>query len=248
MSISELPSGRWRLQIRRRTIQHDQLYDSLEEAERIQEELLSRKETDKKLTLTTLNEQYQESHDFSRKSVETQRTERSRIKHVLEKFGSYTLQELQENTELIYDYIDDRLRQKNKRTGKKVGATSVRLEVAALSALVEYAKKRKKVRENFVSHIERPTSKPRKRRIDNTEQGAMMIAARNSDPDVAQAARFQMLLRHLGCRPGELRDLRIENIRLQKNELSFIDTKNGTDRTVHTTGDARTLIELQLAS
>jgi integrase len=248
MSISQLPSGRWRLQIRRKTLEHDKLYDSEEEAKRVEKELLSRKETDKKLTLTKLNEQYQASNDFAEKSIETQRTERSRIKPVLKKFGDYTLQELQENTELIYDYMDDRLRQKSQRTGKKVGAPSVRLEVAALSALVGFAKKRRKVRENFVSRIERPTSKPRKRRIDNTEQGALTLAARSGDPAVAQAARFQMLLRHLGCRPGELRGLRVENIRLKKSELSFLDTKNGTDRTVHTTSEARTMIELQLQS
>lgn len=246
MTISQLPSGRWRVQIRRKFIQHDKLYESLEAAQLAEQELLSKKKSDSKLTVEKLNEQYQTSHDFLKKADSTQRTECSRIKPVLEKLGHLTLDELQENTDAIYDYIDARLREKNKRTGKKVGATSVRLEIAALSAVVAFAKKRRYIRENFVSRIDRPTAKPRTRRVDTKEQGKLLLAARSNDSDLARAARFQMLIRHLGCRPGELQSLKIRDIRLEKSELTFYDTKNGTHRNIHVTSEAHTLIALEL--
>ncbi|MTD33409.1 tyrosine-type recombinase/integrase [Paludibacterium denitrificans] len=49
-----------------------------------------------------------------------------------------------------------------------------------------------------------------------------------------------------GCRPGELKELRKEDLRLEKRELTFRDTKNGTYRNVHITSDAAQMLYLQL--
>ena len=247
MGITQLPSGRFRVQIRKKYAKLDAIYDTEAEALAAQEDILARAEnTGKDMSISSLWSRYKESSSFEEKAAHTQRTERQRMKHVLDKLGSYTLAELEANPGLIYDYIDERKRTVSKRTKKKMSGTSVRLEVAALSALVAFAKQRKIIHDNFVSHISRPAQAKRSRRVDNEEQGKLAIHARSSAENIGRASRFMLLLRHLGCRPGELCELLISDIRLDKHEVLFRDTKNGTDRSVHLTKDARELIALQL--
>ncbi|WP_143750093.1 tyrosine-type recombinase/integrase [Caballeronia ptereochthonis] len=162
-------------------------------------------------------------------------------------FGSKTVFELEADTSLIYDYIDARLQTISERTKRKMSNTSVRLEVAALAAVVEFAKRRKIVRENFVSHISRPTTKRRKRRVTMQEQKQLQHTALSSENEfLARAARFLLLIRHLGCRPGELKTLQITDLYLGNKELVFQDTKNHTDRRIHVTEIADMLLRKQL--
>lgn len=247
MGITKLPSGRFRVQVRKKFAKLDAIFDTEAEAMVAQEDILARAEnTGKDMSLSALWSRYKDSSMFEEKADNTKRTERQRIKPVLEKLGSYTLAELETNPGLVYDYIDERKRTVSKKTKKKISGTSVRLEVAALSALVAFAKQRKIVHDNFVAHISRPAQSKRSRRVDNEEQGRLAIHARSSVENVSRAARFMLLLRHLGCRPGELCELLISDIRLDRHEVLFRDTKNGTDRSVHATKDARELLELQL--
>ena len=195
MSISQLPNGKWRLQIRRKYLDHDQVFESKKEAQLVETELLKKPKPGKGDTITTLWLRYQESNDFAQKSEQTQITERNRIKHVLAAMGGVPIQELEGNPARIYDYIDARKKQRTIRTNRPVGNGSIRLEIAALSAVVEFAKKRRIVRENFVSGISRPTVKPRTRRIESTEQGGLNLACRHADYQVAKAG----LLRSVGA-------------------------------------------------
>lgn len=234
MSVVQLPSGRWRLQIRKKHLEVDRVYDTQEAALVAKAEFLERHNTDGKgMTLNQLWPRYVDSQMFEDKAAKTQSTELGRIKPVLEKLGNYRVTELAADTNLISDYIDARRKAISPRTKRKMSNTSVRLEVAALSALIAYAVRRKIVNQNFVSNLPRPVAGKRKRRVTPEEQGRLAIYARNSDPAVAQAARFQLLIRHLGCRPGELRGLLVKDISLPRRELTFWDTKNGTDRRVH---------------
>lgn len=247
MGVKKLPNGKWRLQIRRKHLKIDQVYATEDAAVAAEQELLERHAGDGKgLTLKQLWERYHSSQQFEDKAARTQDTERGRIQPVLGKLGSYSIEELEANTGLIYDYIDARRQVVSPRTKKKLSNTTVRLEIAALSAVVEFAKRRRIIRENFVSSISRPVTKKRKRRVAPQEQGRLAIYARYSDPEVAKAARFLLLIRHLGCRPGELKQIAVKDVALERSEVTFRDTKNRTDRCVHVTSDAAMLLTLQL--
>ncbi len=250
MSIIQLKNGKFRLQIRRKgypTV--DKVFASKDEALGAQETARhQQKPPQDGLTLTELWERYRESHDFSQKADTTQSTERTRIKPILEKLGEYSLKNLGQDTSVIYDYIDARMRVISPRTKCKLSGTTVRLEIAALSAVIEFAKKRKLIKENFVSSISRPTTKKRSRRVAANELGTLHLHARAADPTIATAARFIATVRHLGCRPGELRKLRVADVRLEKRELTFRYTKNRTDRNLHVTREAADMLQLQLAA
>lgn len=246
MSVIPLPSGKYRVQIRRKSLQLDEVFSTEAEAKDAEARALRRHTKADSLTLTRLWEMYVGSTQFDDKSAQTQATERSRIKPVLAEMGKYALAELEANTYIIYEYIDARRRVVSSRTGKRLSNSSVRLEVAALSAVVEFAKKRQLIRANFVTGISRPAASKRKRRVSSKEQGQLQMYARNSEPRIAQIARFLILIRHLGCRPGELKALRVSSVNLDRRELTFFDTKNGKDRCVHVTSDAAQILHLQL--
>ncbi|PRG72207.1 hypothetical protein C6T69_13700 [Burkholderia multivorans] len=249
MSIVQLPSGRWRLQIRRKTLKVDELYDTLEAAQEAEEEYLKAPAGNPgRNTIKDLWERYEASTDFTSKKLKTQSTELGRILPVLASLGSRTVHELEADTGLIYDYIDARLKTVSKRTKRKLSNTSVRLEVAALAAVVGFAKRRNIVRENFVSHISRPVTKYRKRRVSTKEQGKLAIYARSGDAVVAQAARYLLLIRQLGCRAGELKDVPLDDLDMGRREITFRDTKNGEDRRAHITSEAAELLSIQLES
>lgn len=247
MSITALPSGRYRVQIRKRSLKFDQLFDTRKEAERAEAEALARAQPpDQDIKVRSLWARYVDSQLFGDKTENTRRTERTRIQPILEHLGNYTLGELEKSPGVIYDYMDMRRKHISPRTKKKLSGTSVRLEIAALSSVVEFAKKRRLVHENFVSRISRPASGRRNRRISNEEQGSLSIHSRSEHETLARAARFGLLVRHLGCRPGELCALLISQVRLERQEVYFPETKNEEDRAAHLTKDARELIHLQL--
>lgn len=247
MSVVKLASGRWRLQIRRKTLKVDELHDTEEAATAAEAEYLgAHRETGQGFTLSQLWSRYVDSEMFESKAEHTQRTERLRIQPVLAALGDCTATELEADPGPIYDYIEARRKVISERTGKKLSGTSRRLELAALSSVIAYAKQRRIVRENFVSSISRPATVKRKKRVTPIEQGKLAAFARNGDPFVAQAARFLLLIRHLGCRPGELVSLRVDDVQLDRSELLFRDTKNRQDRRVHVTSDAAQLLHLQL--
>lgn len=247
MSISKLPSGKFRVQIRRKNSRIDQVFDTELEAEEAEKRALSNPAVQGagKL-LKVLWDEYSVSGMFTEKESTTQETERVRIKPVLQKLGNYAVSELGERTDLIYDYIDERLRYISKKTKNKLSNSTVRLEIAALSALIAFAKNRRLVRENFVSGISRPATRPRTRRVPMLEQSAFQAYARNSDERIAKAARFALLIRHLGCRPGELSKLLVKDVELRRHQLTFRNTKNKESRCIHLTKDARVLLNLQL--
>lgn len=247
MGITRLPSGSFRVQIRRKSLNFDETFPTEQQALDAEQRMKSSPAVQAQgKRLSELWDDYAASSVFEAKSINTQKTEKVRIKPVLAKLGNYAISELELRTDLIYEYIDERMRSVSARTRKKRSGSTVRLEVAALSALIAFAKKRRLIRENFVSGISRPVTKARKRRVPTREQGALQIYARNSDQNIAQAARFALLIRFLGCRPGELAGLLHRDVNLQRKELICRDTKNGQDRCIHVTQEAATMLNLQL--
>lgn len=251
MPLMQLPNGRWRVQIRRKGLPNfDKVYPSREEAQRAHDEQLllpQRGFVPVELTLRELWSRYAASVEYKQKAEHTQRTEATRIKPVLAALGDYALKHLESSPALIYDYIDQRSNAVSKRTRRVISPTSVRLEVAAISAICIWAKRRRLIAENFVRFISRPGIAQRKRRVAAVEQAALMEATTDEEPRVAEAARFVRLLRLLGCRPGELAALRCSDINLEDSSVTFRQTKHAReDRTVHASEAAVQAISAQI--
>ena len=156
MGIKKLANGSWRVQVRKKHVRLDKVFDTEEEAQAAHDDAMGRSTPPTTQTLSELWTRYEASMDFEAKAAHTKLTEARRIKPVLAKIGKRSLEELEANTGLIYDYIDERGRHVSNRTKRRLSTTSVRLEVAALSAVVAFAKRRQYVRANFVSNISAP--------------------------------------------------------------------------------------------
>ncbi len=244
MSVFKIAGGRWRVQIRRKTVRVDEVFESRDEALQAERKALGRAVDSHAITVSELWSRYVESSDFSSKSEHTQATEKCRIKPVLAVLGNYAVAQFENDRGPIHEFMDARARAVSPRTGKKLSKATLRLELAALAAIVAFGIERRVLRENFLKTIKRPVAKPRRRRVEPGEHGKLRLAASGDGPS-NQAARFLLLVRHLGCRPGELMKLRRHEVRLDRRDITFLDTKNGRDRIVHVTTTAYELLDIQ---
>lgn len=226
----QLPSGRWRVQLRRKGYPpFDKVFGTEKEARAKEKAVrleLASTLSPQQLTVAEVWERYSKSYECQGKANNTQATEFSRIKPVLAALGAYSLDVLEKSPHLVYDFIDRRSQHVSSKTKRKLSPSSVRLEVAALSAVVAWAKRRKLVASNFLRQIERPGQSKRSRRVTPFEQAKLTNAMLDFEqPKLAESARFALLLRALGCRPGELAGALRADTDLQKGELLFRDTK-----------------------
>ena len=94
MSVMQLPSGRWRLQIRKKHLKVNEVFDTEDAALETQaRSLAERNQNPGEMTLAQLWQLYLDSEMFEVKAPKTQSTELGRIKPVLEKFGDYAIAE-----------------------------------------------------------------------------------------------------------------------------------------------------------
>jgi integrase len=253
VSVYKLENGRWRVQVRRKGfptldgVCATQRDAKAREAEFIAECSSAARPAD--VTLSALWTRYEASHEFRAKGEHTRKTETSRIKPVLAKLGAYSLHRLEERPHLVYDYIDARAKAISPKTKRHLSPSSVRLEVAAMSSVVAWAQRRKLVLSNFLKGVTRPGQTKRKRRVPAVEQARLDMAVLHWDePKLAEAARFAILLRRLGCRPGELAGTLRADVRMRDEEMTFRNTKyQGQDRRVPLSQEAVSLIDAQLA-
>lgn len=251
MPISQLPSGKHRVQIRRKGFpKYDKVFATRQEAEEAEASIRGEQKAIEAPTEITLSEcwtRYCKSQSFLQKAAKTRATEAGRIQPVLAELGAYSLVNLQNAPTLIYDYIDKRSEVISPRTKKRLSTTSVRLEIAALSAVIAFAKQRKIVQANFIRQIERPAQAKRKRRVDGIEVAGLRTIALSNEARAAEAARFALLLRYIGCRPGELAKVKRTDVSLSKAELTFRNTKHKQkDRLIHLTKTAIGLMDTQI--
>ncbi|RZU02156.1 tyrosine-type recombinase/integrase [Rivibacter subsaxonicus] len=250
MPVFQLPSGSWRVQIRRKGLPHfDKVFETENEARMVEAEQLSLPAQGfqpAEITLRDLWEKYAASSDFRTKALTTQTTESGRIKPVLRHLGDYALKHLENAPGLIYEFIDLRERAVSHRTGKPLSSTSRRLEIAALSSVVIWAKKRRYVKENFVRTISRPGQAKRTRRVPPIEIAKIQAGMHHEDPVVRQASRFMYLMRWVGCRAGELSRLMWSNVNWPSGDAMFTNTKyKAENRRVHLTPSVLEVLRTQ---
>lgn len=237
MSVIQLPSGSWRVQIRRRNLKVDQRFDTEKEARDVEEQYVkASKGKDGVPTLLTAWALYKDSPGYLQKRERTQGTEASRIKRSLQNLGDKCVANI---TALdVEGYISSRLKEQ-----PKPSADAIRLEVAALSALMNFCRDRGYIATNPCLGVKRPAAVIVPRRMSADEEGALIALLRHSNFRFRAAARLCLLVRETGARPGEWRHTTWHDVDLENERVIFRRTKyRGQPRTVPLTKAAIRLI------
>ncbi|PLY39302.1 hypothetical protein CSZ94_27190 [Janthinobacterium sp. ROICE36] len=151
------------------------------------------------------------------------------------------------NVSVITDYRDKRRKSISARTGKRLGADAVRIELAALSQVFVWAMECKVFTHNPLSGIRRKRGPKTERRLEPDESVNLKLLAERAESDQHRTvSRFLLTQLELYCRPGELAQLRVSDIRLASRDCILRNTKNGTTRIVHMSPTAVELVSVQL--
>ncbi|WAT32169.1 site-specific integrase [Pseudomonas sp. GXZC] len=142
----------------------------------------------------------------------------------------------------IATYRDERLLQKNQKTGKLLSPATVRLEMSLLSNLFELGRIEWGIcDDNPVLKVRKPKSPPgRERRLTAREERLILRYAHNHGNDSLYSIIVVAL--ETAMRQGEILGLRWENINLKARVAHLPDTKNGTRRDVPLSLKARDAI------
>jgi integrase len=243
MGITALPSGRFRLQIRRASLRVDEVYATRSAAEaalRRYTVKVARREAARAKdgpTLTAVWSLYRESRDFLEKRPNTQRCELSHIKPALAFLGDRPLRAI------TADDIDAFI--VHERKAKKAPDT-IRNSVAALSAVLNYGRAKAIVPNNAALGVKRPGAVRTARRMPQAHLGALMAALAHPRYRYRAAARLALLVRETGARPGEWATAKWDDLDLSNNKVVFSETKyRRQPRTVPLTTAAMALLTAQ---
>lgn len=143
----------------------------------------------------------------------------------------------------IAAYRDERLTQRNPRTGNPITGNTVRLELALLSSLFGIARVEwGTCRSNPVELVRKPkVSKGRDRRLTSTEERRLSRYFR--ERNLMLYIIFHLAL-ETAMRQGEILNLQWEYIDLQHGVAHLPDTKNGSSRDVPLSRKARNLLQM----
>ncbi|MBT3067329.1 tyrosine-type recombinase/integrase [Rhodoferax sp. U11-2br] len=243
MGIKQLPSGRFRLQVRRAALQIDEVFETRQDAE-ASLKLHTGGATGtaaKKTRSITLDDAwglYKETRDYLEKKPNTRNSEETHIKPVLQVLGSKPVKGL------TADDIDAFI---VKRTKAGKAPDTIRNEVAALSSVLNYCRKHHIVVANVAIGIKRPSKLPTVHRMPPGHQGALMKILAHPKYRFRAVARLALLVRETGARPGEWVNVQWDDIHLDQHRVVFKNTKyKGMPRTVPLTKAAMALLSAQL--
>lgn len=244
MGISQLPNKRFRLQLRRASLKVDQVFDTYEQATAAMDQYLGAKSagsSPRKAHGPTVDEAwslYRESRDFLEKKPNTRRSEETHVKPALQHFGSRPVKSL------TPDDIDDFI---VRETKARKAPDTIRNAVAALSAILNFCKKKQMVKTNVTIGVSRPSKEPTVKRMPEGHQGALMKVLAHPKYRYRAVARLALLVRETGARPGEWATARWDDIHLDQQRVIFKDTKyKRMPRTVPLTKAAMELLTAQL--
>ncbi len=182
-------------------------------------------------TLLKVQQQYVESEEWLAKAETTRRAELSKQKAVLAALGSKVLTEL--SVDDVRAYMARRRRAPSTKAAEPsatVKPHTVRLEVAALSALLNYAIVQKWISVNPVRGVKRPRGDRRTARVDDKLLGKIF------DHDAimmdAKAYMFYRILFSSICRPGELATAQRSWLRHDFPQIHLPRSKNEDERVI----------------
>jgi integrase len=187
---------------------------------------------DRGVTVTQAFERYKESEDWLSKEADTTRkVELSKQKPVIATLGNTALKDL--TTDTIEEYIAARRKarpQRSKDPEAKMSGTSIRLEVASLSSMLNWAVKKKLVATNVAKHVKKPEDRRRTERLDDAILGAILEKDAILCDPVAYV--FFRILFTTACRPGELAKAKKSWLRNDPPQIALPTTKNDDPRTI----------------
>ncbi len=241
MGIRQLPSGRWRLQIRRKGLTVDETFPT----EAAAREALARYTHDKprgkaELTLNDAVMLYFQSLDYRNKRERTRDTETSRLKRILAVYGRRPVGAI--TADMVEEYITKRLDDE-----PKPSADAIRLEVAALSAVMNFCRRKGIIAANPCIGVRRPGAAIKPRRMQQEDEGALIALLSHPKARFRFAARLCLLVRETGARPGEWVTARFDDIDFERRTVTFQNTKyKAMPRSVPLTAAAERLLAAQL--
>ncbi|MFT3953793.1 MAG: tyrosine-type recombinase/integrase [Piscinibacter sp.] len=244
MGIRQLPNQRYRLQLRRASLKVDQVFDTYAQAQAAMDQYLGAKPADgsrRKTGGPTVDEAwalYRESRDFLEKKPTTIRSEETHVKPALLFFDSRPVRSL------TPDDIDAFIVRETK-AGK--APDTIRNAVASLSAILNFCIKKQIVKANVTIGVSRPSKERTVRRMPEGHQGALMKVLAHPKYRYRAVARLALLVRETGARPGEWASARWDDVHLDKQRVTFKDTKyKRMARTVPLTRASMELLTAQL--
>ncbi|MGC8702004.1 MAG: tyrosine-type recombinase/integrase [Thiomonas sp.] len=243
-SVVQLPSGRFRAFARVGGMKAAQTFDRKKEAEVWADSTEQRmragkwvapkaKKREAQKTVREAFAAYVESEEWERKAEVTKRVELAKQRPVIDALGSKRLNEL--TSDDVRGYIAQRRKTRPSR-GKQNDSTAylspdqIRLEVAALSAMCNYAVERHWVESNPTRGVKRPQSNRRTVRIDDELIGKILTHQKVRGD--LRAALFFRLLFSTACRPGELASAKKEWFTLDPPKIRIPVTKNQDERDI----------------
>ncbi len=146
----------------------------------------------------------------------------------------------------IADYRDDRLSQKNIRTGKNISGNTVRLEMAMLSNMFNIARiEWGTCRGNPVELVRKPKPSPgRERRLSKKEE--RKLSAYFREKNIELYCIFHLAI-ETAMRQGEILGLRHEHVYARYSQAFLPETKNGHARSVPLSHRAKDILKLMSA-
>jgi len=243
-SVVQLPSGRFRAFARVKGMKAVQTFDRKKEAE-VWAEATEQRMRGGKWIAPKANRQearktvkeafvaYVQSEEWEQKAEVTKRVELAKQRPVIKALGSKRLDEL--SADDVRNYIAQRRgtrpsRGKEEDSHARLSPDQVRLEVAALSAMCNYAVERHWMESNPTRGVKRPKSNRRTARISDELIGKILAHDKvRSDP---RAALFFRLLFATACRPGELASAKKEWFTLNPPKIRMPVTKNQDERDI----------------
>ena len=244
MGIKQLPSGRYRLQLRRSDLKVDVVYETEADAKKALAGYLKKSADGSSVRKSggiTVDEAwalYRDTRHFLEKKVNTRRSEETHVKPALIQFGSRSVKSL------TADDIDAFIVAKTK-DGK--APDTIRNGVAALSAILNFCKSKQIIKTNVTIGVTRPSKQPEIKRMPAAHQGALMKILTHPKYRYRAVARLALLVRETGARPGEWAAALWDDVHIEQQKIVFTNTKyKRMPRTVPITKAAMALITAQL--
>lgn len=237
-TVSELPSGKFRAQIRRKNlatigkvfVTRDEAisWGNARESELVAAKSSAAAKPHAGATFSDVVEKYYLTALFSSKRPGTQAREKVSAKRTLAFFGSYSIAVI--DGALVQDYLDIRANEKARhRTGRqldhKVSPNTVRLDKAFLCSVFKFAKRRNYLTTNIMREsFETQKCDPREGRITTRQQVALYEAAaaigeaKNANQSLVPWLHFMF---ETGSRPGEAAKIELSWVNFVEREISI---------------------------
>lgn len=236
-SVSQLPSSKWRAQIRRKglatigkvfdTREEAVAWGSAREAELVGAKAAAVGRPEAGITFNEVLDRYYMSSKYTDKASGTQKRELVSAKRLKEHFGSYMFSTI--TGAMVQNYLDLRSNEKVRKNGqqldRKVSADTVRLEKAFLMTLFNFAKRRDLIVTNIMrDSFDMKTCYPREARITQSQQLRLYEAAEalsklpNANQSLLPWLEFCM---ETGSRPGEAAKMQLRWVNLEERSISI---------------------------